>query len=355
MNTHGGYFGKNKKKIIDFSVNLNPLGVPESVKAYIAQHLEALNTYPEIDGGTARVHLALRHGVDPNQVIMGNGAVELIYLLARTYKPEKVLVLHPTFNEYESAFLQCGAQCIRHILSEEDEFELKLNKLINQIKKEKPQVMVICNPNNPTGKYIQYNVIEEILLEINKYGGILMVDESFSSFEGLPTAISLVHHGNLFLLRSMTKYFAIAGIRLGYGIGSEKIINALKKHKEPWTLNTIASEIVDVLIKDMDYHTKTQQWYRKEKKYFKNQLDKIPFLYVYDSKVNFFLVKSEISSDLLKEKLLEKGFYIRTCHDFLTLEDRFIRLALKNRDENKKLIEALYEISDELTDKAINE
>lgn len=355
MNTHGGYYGKNKKKIIDFSVNLNPLGVPDSVKDYIKDHLDALNTYPEIDASTARTHLALRHGIDINQVIMGNGAVELIYLLARTIKPKKVLILQPTFNEYERAFSQSGSACLGHCLKAEDDFAINLDALLNQIREDRPEVMVICNPNNPTGTYIEPEIMERIIIELKAYGGILMIDESFSSFEGLPTAVSLLHHGNLLLLRSMTKYYAIAGIRLGYGIGAEKIINNMKDHKEPWTINTIASEIVDVLITDTDYHMHTQKWYKDEKRYFKKQISQIPFLYTYDSKANFFLCKCDFGSNLLKSKLLEKGIYIRTCHDFTCLEDYFIRLALRNREENKKLFQALMNIYDEQSDKVINE
>jgi len=355
MNTHGGYYGKNKKKVIDFSVNLNPLGVPNSVKEHIIHHLDNLNTYPEIDASTARTHLALSHGVDFNQVMMGNGAVELIYLLARTIKPRKVLILQPTFNEYERSFNQCGSKCFGFHLKAEDDFKMNLDELLKQLKKIKPEVVIICNPNNPTGTYFGLELIEPIVMEMKAYGGILMIDESFSSFEGLPTAISLLHHGNLLLLRSMTKYYAIAGIRLGYGIGSEKMIRHMKDHKEPWTINTIASEIVDVLITDADYDAKTQKWYKEEKRYFKKQIDRIPFLYTYDSKANFFLCKSSFSSEVLKHQLLDRGIYIRTCHDFAYLEDAFIRLALRSREDNKKLFQALMEIDNQQSDQVINE
>ncbi|PKM52073.1 MAG: threonine-phosphate decarboxylase [Firmicutes bacterium HGW-Firmicutes-7] len=348
MNIHGGYFGKNRKKILDFSVNLNPLGVPESVKDYIVNHLDALDTYPEIEAKTAREQLAVEYDLEASNIIMGNGAVELIYLLARTIKPKKVLLLQPTFNEYERAFVQSDSECINYSLNSEKAFALELEGILDMIVTNKPEVMIVCNPNNPTGTYIGNNILEKIIKTLKLHGGILMVDESFSAFENLPTAVSLLHHGNVFLLRSMTKYYAIAGIRLGYGMGAETIIEKMKLHKEPWTLNAIACNIVDVLLKDKEYQFKTKEWYKEEKAYFLENLKKVPFLHAFESKANFFLCRCALDSSELKNRLLEKGIYIRTCNDFVNLEEKYIRLAIRQRVENKQLFQMLFDIADEI-------
>ncbi|PKM94749.1 MAG: threonine-phosphate decarboxylase [Firmicutes bacterium HGW-Firmicutes-1] len=351
MNVHGGYFGNNRKEILDFSVNLNPLGVPESVKNNIINNLGALDTYPEIEARTAREHLAREYGLKSSNIIMGNGAVELIYLLAKTVKPKKVLLVQPTFNEYERAFKQSNTECIHYFLKANDDFELNLEDLFYTILIHKPEVMVMCNPNNPTASYIENDSIEKILEALKSYGGILMIDESFSAFENLPTAISLLHHENLFLLRSMTKYYSIAGIRLGYGIGAESITGQMQLQKEPWTLNSIACNIVEVLLQDKEYQLKTQKWYQEEKNYFVENIKKIPFLYTFDSKANFFLCRCEIDSEEIKNRLLAKGIFIRTCNDFTSLEGKYIRIALRSRVENKLFFEALLEIQEDLKEK----
>jgi len=351
MNVHGGYYGSSKKKILDFSVNLNPLGVPKSVKAYIVNNLGALDTYPEIEARTARQHLAREHGLKSSNIIMGNGAVELIYLLAKTVKPKKVLLLQPTFNEYERAFRQSDAECIHYFLKANDDFELNLEDLLYTILIHKPEVMVMCNPNNPTASYIENEAIEKIIEALKSYGGILMIDESFSAFENLPTAISLLYYDNLFLLRSMTKYYAIAGIRLGYGIGAERIIDQMHLQKEPWTLNTIACNIVEVLLKDEEYQLKTKKWYKEEKANFLENIKNIFFLSVFESKANFFLCQCEFDSAELKNRLLEKGIFIRTCHDFPSLEGNYIRIALRSRAENILFFEALIAIQEALKEK----
>ncbi len=351
MNVHGGYNGNKKEKVLDFSVNLNPLGVPESVKAYIVNNLGALDTYPEIEARTARQYLAREHGLESSNIIMGNGAVELIYLLAKTVKPKKVLLIQPTFSEYERAFRLSDAECIHYFLKSDDDFKLDLEDLLYTILIHKPGVMVMCNPNNPTATYIKNKAIKKIIEALKSYGGILMIDESFSAFENMPTAISLLYYDNLFLLRSMTKYYAIAGIRLGYGIGAKEIIDQMQLQKEPWTLNAIASNIVEVLLKDEEYQLKTKKWYKEEKAYFLEGIKKIHFLTVFESKANFFLCHCEFDSEELKSRLLEKGIFIRTCHDFASLEGKYIRIALRNRAENRLLFEALIAIQEALKEK----
>ncbi|MBC7958894.1 MAG: threonine-phosphate decarboxylase [Vallitaleaceae bacterium] len=343
MNKHGGYFG-NQKDMLDFSVNLNPLGFPEAARDFMVEELQRLENYPEPHSIEARAAIAQKLLVHSDQIIMGNGATELIYLFARAVKAKKVLLLQPTFNEYERAFLQYGAQCIYHILKPEDGFSLNLEHLQAEILANRPEVVVLCNPNNPTGSYIEKEQIQQILTTLSSYSGYLMVDESFYEFEEQPTALSLLPEKNLFLIRSMTKFYAIAGIRLGYGLGHISLIALLNTYKEPWTLNAFASHMVPYLLGDTDYYIQTQQWYHEERAYMRAQLKTISYLKVFATHANFFLCQTERLSQELMTKLQEKGIYIRTCEDFVGLEKNFIRLALRSRQENEQLIKVLKSI-----------
>lgn len=344
MNKHGGYYGQ-KKDVLDFSVNLNPLGVPETVRTFMMEQLQRLEYYPEPTSIEAREALGNKLLLKSGQVIMGNGATELIYLFARTIQAKRVLLLQPTFNEYERAFKQYGAQCTYHYLQPEDSFSLNCEMLLDEIRLNKPEVVVICNPNNPTGSYIESEKIEEILLTLNRYNGYLLVDESFAEFENQGTAISLLEHPKLLLIRSLTKFYAIAGIRLGYGLGHEALIEQMNDYKEPWTLNGFASHMVPYLLQDKAYQDQTQTWYFKEKAYMEEQLKTIPFLTVFPSYANFFLCRTFIPNKILMKELMKYDIYIRTCEDFKGLKNEFVRLALRSRPENEQLIKALKNIN----------
>lgn len=337
MNKHGGYFGK-QRNVLDFSVNLNPLGFPEAARDFMFKELQRLEHYPEPYSIEARTALAEKLSVNSEQVIMGNGATELIYLFARTIKARKVLLLQPTFNEYERAFLQYGATCIHHILHPDDGFTLKFEQMKADILEHKPEVVVLCNPNNPTGSYLEKEKIEQMIRLLSTFGGYLMIDESFYEFEDQPTALSLVTEENLFLIRSMTKFYAIAGIRLGYGIGHINLIHKLNTYKEPWTMNAFASHMVPCLLEDKNYSLQTRKWYQQEKVWFRDQLNSISFLKPFETYANFFLCHTKLENQKLLPRLMESGIYIRTCEDFIGLENNYIRLALRSHQENERLL-----------------
>jgi len=345
MNKHGGYYG-DQKHVLDFSVNINPLGLPSSVIKRLETLTDDLVNYPEPDSLKARV--AIAHAINTEDalnltyenIIMGNGATELIYLFARSIKPKKVLLLQPTFNEYERAFRQAGSKCIYFQVTEATEFRVDEYSLMRTIIKIQPDVVVVCNPNNPTGSYIPKDMLKRIYTAIDSYHGYLLIDESFYEFERQPTATELVEK-KCMIIRSMTKYYAIAGIRLGYGIGSTKLIRLLEEMKEPWSVNGLATAIVPDLLTDWDFQEKTNQWYKEEKQWMQHELESLPNLIVYSSSTNYFFCKVTISSGLQCEKLLEDGIYIRTCEDFVGLDSHYVRLAVKKHEDNKTLISVL--------------
>ncbi|MTI46588.1 MAG: threonine-phosphate decarboxylase [Firmicutes bacterium] len=345
MNKHGGYFGENTKEVMDFSVNVNPLGPSEKLIKELKDKLNTIIRYPEIDGETSKNILAEYLSIHPEEIILGNGATELIYLFARALKPKRVLIIEPTFTEYRRAFEMTESDIYSYISRETNDFRWYKEELLKEIRKIKPEVIVLCNPNNPTGVFIDKSEIENILIKMEDIKATIFIDESFIDFTDKESSISLIREYPIYILRSMTKFYAIPGLRLGYGIGNKNIISRLNEMKEPWTLNALALGSTPKLLEDKEYRKEVMNWYTREKKFLYKELKGIRYLDVFSSEGNFFLCKLKKSNAKeLKTRLLKENINIRTCEDFLSLDDRYIRLAVRSREDNIKLITALKEI-----------
>jgi threonine-phosphate decarboxylase len=339
MNKHGGYLGDDK--VIDFSVNINPLGPPKKALERMVEVLDGIRYYPEIDGGETRAFLARRLGIQAGEIILGNGATELIYLFSRSMTIGKALILQPTFSEYNRAFTLAGTEVYPYLSEEGDCFKVNIARLIDKIEEIRPSVIVICNPNNPTGTYIEPHLVQELLETVDQ-GTYFFIDESFVGFqvEGLP--LELVREHPVFILRSMTKFYGIPGIRLGYGVGSKELIARMQRFKEPWTLNYLALELAKLLMDDKGYVYETRKWLFEEKDFLYTGLKELESLRVFPSHSNFYLCKTlDTDGEALKRELLTSGIYIRTCQDFFGLGRDFFRVAIKTRPENLRLLEGL--------------
>ena len=251
MDFHGGniykiFREKNIKEILDYSSNINPYGIPESLKKKIVENTEILERYPDPDYVELREKIALLNKVDISNVIIGNGATEIIFLFMKVIKPEKVLIVSPTFGEYERALRASENKEMKieyFELEEKDEFKLNIEKLKKELEK-KYDLVIMCNPNNPTGKFMKLSETEKILKECNKYETKLFVDEAFIEFleDGYKESIINTDENkqNLFVTRAFTKFFAIPGLRLGYGIFFNKNLGKkIAEKKEPWSVNNI--------------------------------------------------------------------------------------------------------------------
>ena len=366
MDFHGGniykiFREKNITEILDYSSNINPYGVPESLKQKITENIGILERYPDPDYVELREKLAQLNKVELENIVLGNGATEAIFLFIKVIKPEKVLIVSPTFGEYERAVRVCKNSESQKIeieyfeLEEKDEFRLNIGKLKKELEK-KYDLVIICNPNNPTGKFLKMAETEEILRECNKYDTKLFIDEAFIEFleDGLKE--SIVNSGenkkNLFVTRAFTKFFAIPGLRLGYGIYFDKNLEKkIAEKKEPWSVNNIAEMAGITVLDDTEYIEKTLNWITEEKKYMYEKLNEISGIKPYKSEVNFICVKIKdelISKGLnvkkLREKMMEEGILIRDASNFKFLDERFFRLAIKDRKSNDRVIETLRKI-----------
>ncbi|WP_120170082.1 threonine-phosphate decarboxylase CobD [Thermohalobacter berrensis] len=345
MNKHGGYYGK-KNNVIDFSVNINPLGVSEKVLEKLKESLKNIVKYPEIDGLSARKKLAEKLGLDYKEIILGNGATELIYLFAKSIKAKKVIIIQPTFTEYKRAFKINGSKVYHFVTDKRDNFNIDITSLITKIKEVKPEVVIICNPNNPTGTFTEIERIIPVVNVLNEIGGFLFVDESFIDFTNEKSYLKLIYKYPIFIIRSMTKFFAVPGLRLGYGIGNKKIINRLNQYKEPWTLNSLSLDIIPTLLEDAEYIKMVEKWCNSQKEFLFSKLKDLDYIDVFPSKSNFYLCKLKKGNvNILKDKLLKRNIFIRTCEDFYALDDSFFRIAVKRESENMKLIEALKDMT----------
>lgn len=381
MDFHGGniykvFREKNIKEILDYSSNINPYGIPESLKSRIIKNLEILERYPDPDYVELREKLANLNNVNLSDIILGNGATEIIFLFMKVINPKKILIVSPTFGEYERAVKAVGTSrnsidlsCsddnknienkeieIEYFeLKESDDFKLNIGNLKNQLEK-KYDLLIICNPNNPTGKFLKLAQTEEILKECNKYDTKLFIDEAFIEFlaDGMKESIINTEENkkNLFVTRAFTKFFAIPGLRLGYGMYFDKELEQkISEKKEPWSVNNIAELAGLTVLDDTEYIEKTLKWITKEKIYMYEKLNEISGIKVYETEVNFITGKIDeklfsegLNVKVLREKMLEQGILIRDASNFKFLDERFFRLAIKDRTSNDRVIEAMKEI-----------
>jgi threonine-phosphate decarboxylase len=354
MELHGGniykvekQFNISKKDIIDFSSNINPLGISKNLKKEITGNLDMLQNYPDPEYSDLKQTIAEYSRTDIENVLAGNGATELIFLFARTIKFKKALIVAPAFIEYALALGRSGTKIDYFRQEEKDGFVLNPDRLIKKLYGDY-DLLVLCNPNNPTSGFTSTDKIIGIIKAAKKYGITVMLDESFIEFVDPVLVVqntdAFRRFGNLFLLRSLTKFFAIPGLRLGYALAFNKdLYSKIKKSQEPWTVNQIADLAGRVLLKDKEYIEASAGIIEKERKFLYDNLCEIKWLAVYKPYANFILLKlmnnftsSELKTELLKHKLL-----IRDASNFKFLNNKFVRIAVKDEQSNELLLRQL--------------
>ena len=337
-------FGKNENDIIDFSSNVNPHIISDLGK-YVLEGLEKSRSYPDINYTNLRNNISDYIKVDSELIIPGNGATEIIYLLMKSIK-KRLAILNPTFSEYGRGAKLNNLEIIDFHLKEENNFSIDLDEI--QKNMDKFDSLFVCNPNNPNGKVKDLNELLDLMIENDK---LLIVDETFMEFVGEEEKYSLINKieqtPNLFILKAVTKFFGMPGLRLGYGVTSNKqIINNIYEYKEPWTINSFAENLSNYLFKDKEYIKSSKDYYINERKFMLEELRKISRLKVYDTDTNFVLIKlDDDEANSLKLELFEKyNILIRDASNFIGLDKSYIRVAIKSHNDNKVLIESLRKI-----------
>ena len=339
-------FGIDPGGILDFSVNTNPLGPPAEITELLRESTALAAVYPEPDCGVLRSAAAAFYGAGPEQIIAANGAVELIYLVAQVLRPSTVLILDPTFKEYEIACRLQGASVKHFLLPPRQDFLPDLPQLIRATRG--VDLVWLCNPNNPTGSLTPPEVLRPFLEHCRIRGIFLVVDESFLLFHPrwreltcIPEATS---GGGVLVLQSLTKFYGIPGLRLGCGIGSAEVITRLSPHQPPWHVNGLAQAAAGVALKAGDYARRTVSLVRGERHFLASSLAELRLVRkVYPSAANFLLLELQppATAPGVWEQLARRGVLVRDCSNFGWPGDRFIRVAVKDRARNTLLLERL--------------
>ncbi len=343
---HGGKIpSKNSdQKIIDFSSNITPLGIPSSVKSIIKKNFDKIGFYPDPNSEQITLNLEKYTHLPKSNIIVGNGAIEILYNFCYAFlsKTTKVLIHIPTFQEYETAVKlnDCKISYFKSINLSKD-----LDSFILQIPKN--GCIFLCNPNNPTGELLSKKELLAIIIKAKKLKTLVFIDECF--IELVPdydeSVISYVKkYDNLFILRSLTKSFGLPGIRIGYACGSKEIIKILQKIKIPWSVNSIAQDAANEVIKNKSHITKSKFIIKKELKYLNKLISSIDGFECIPSSTNFILIKTKYNSTYLQKKLLKNKILIRDCKNFRGLNEHYFRIAVKSHRDNVKLVSALESI-----------
>ncbi len=354
--SHGGNIyllaeelGIREDEVVDFSASINPLGVPESVQAALHGNMKCLFNYPDPDARSLRLKTAERIGVSPDSIICGNGSTELIYLVVRALKPASVLIPAPTFSEYERAVKQLDSEIKYFHLREEDNFDINADEFIAAMggalhdsglttHGSGPFDMAfLCNPNNPTGRLIRRGDMLKIADAAKALNCTLVVDEAFIDFCPAASIVDEVaNNPNLIVLRSLTKIYALSGLRVGYAVLPPSSSSAVREAKEPWTVNTLAQIAGVAALDDDAYVTRSLGLIEKEKRTIEEGLMRmgIPFV---PSAVNYYLVRMEKAQEMASH-LKQKGILVRSCSNFIGLNGSYIRVAVKSALDNIRLL-----------------
>lgn len=351
--SHGGNIYNISKKyniksgrIIDYSINLNPSGFPKCLKKNIIKALNMIDKYPDPDYEELTDSLSDYRNISREYILPGNGAAEIIYQFIKILTPSKTLIIQPTFTEYERALKSAGCETVYFKLDEKDDFHIDIQKLKKELLK-KYDLLVICNPNNPTGKLYDKNLMFDIVKAAYDSETFVMIDESFMEFtdEGLLNSFTenVSSFNNVFIVSSLTKYFSIPGLRLGYGITfNHEIIEKYNSYKLLWSINCFASSISRGILKDKRFMEYSKKILLKEKKFIYENICLNSAVKIYNSDVNFFLIKllNGMNGAFVKEKMLAKGILVRDCSNFHFLDDSFIRIGIKDRRSNLLMLNA---------------
>lgn len=352
-NIHGGdldIISRNynipKDKIINFAGNVNPLGLPHSVKEIITKNADSVINYPDVSYIDLRRAISEYTGVNPKNIMVGNGSTELISLFIKTVAPKMSIVISPAYSEYLKEIKKAGSEYTLLPLEEEQSFHLNIDNLNIT---ENTDLIVLCNPNNPTGSYLSIDEIEQILIKCKNNNTFLMIDETYVEFSEPAQHVSAMplieKYDNLFIIRGTSKFFACPGLRLGYGACSnEEFKNKINEGKDPWSVNTLAALAGEVMFTDREFINNTIKLINSEREYVFKELSKIKDLKLFKTQSNFILAKilrKYITSSYVFEQMIKEQLLIRDAKDFPYLNDSFIRFCILDRESNNKLIEKM--------------
>lgn len=365
MGQHGGdiyseeiqkQIAKEDRKFLDFSANINPLGMPAGVRLAVMEALDKAEHYPDPESRKLKHALAEYHEVPEEALICGNGGADLIYRLAYGTKPAHALLTAPTFLEYEEALKQVGTKI--HIYEMQPDYRVR-EDILEQMT-EDMDVMFLCNPNNPTGFAVEREALIPLLEYCEERGIVCVVDECFIEFLDEPERFSVmkeVRSGRfrrLFILKAFTKLYAMAGLRLGYGISLDReLLEAMDGCRQPWSVSGPAQSAGEAALGETEYVNRARELVKRERSWLKAQMEGLG-LFVYDSRANYLFFRDPAQARArtpeacsLYDACLKNGVLIRSCANYRGLDGRFYRICVKDRANNETFIRVLKKAMEE--------
>lgn len=340
---HGGDIyspAPNGKKWIDFSANINPLGMPERVKKALVDNLNSYSSYPDPFCRELRQAISESENVPVSMIECGNGAADLIFRLIYAIKPKKALLLAPTFAEYETALSAVDCELSFFYLSADHNFlwNEELLKLIPGT-----DIVILCNPNNPTGMAAQRELLLKVAEQCRKYQSFLLVDECFMDFvreqEQYTFQNDLKRYPCVAVLKAFTKLYAMAGLRLGYLLCADTVLlQRLKNYGQPWSVSTVAEKCGVAALSCQEYVIRSLSLIEQERGYLSENMKRLG-IRVYPSQANYLLFWCGDTN--LKEKLIAFGILIRDCSDYRGLEKGYYRIAVKYHKDNEYFLHCI--------------
>lgn len=346
---HGGDVYRNEVEL-DFSVSVNPIGVSQEIKDSFNKINEDCSLYPDPEYVELREAIAREHGVKANHVVCGNGASEIILGLVHSIKPKKILIPVPTFSGYERATIGSGAAVKFWHLKEENDFHIE-SDIIWELENGYDMVF-ICNPGNPTGALLNGRLLAKIIELCEEKRTWLVLDNCFMDFirpdKGLGELIE--RYKRLIVIKAFTKYYGIPGVRLGYALsGDARMLMNLKLHLPEWNVSSIAQRAGVAALNSKDYYSNTINLIATERKFLVQELKRVfseagKSVRIFNGQANYIMFKTDVElyQELLKQKIL-----IRNCANYRLLGPGYYRIAVKNHEDNQRLIEAIRKIVNE--------
>lgn len=343
-------YGIKKEEITSFSANVNPLGISPVLRRTLSEKIDAITTYPDRDYVSLRKCIADYTGTDLEHIIVGNGSTELISLFIQIEHPKKAVVIGPSYSEYEREIALGGGTTLYYPLREEDGFFLNTVDFISQLKDD-IDLLVLCNPNNPTSTCITKKSMRLILDACLQHGIYVMVDETYVEFADNMEQITCVpltnYYNNLVILRGTSKFFAAPGLRLGYAVtGNRDLIKMINTRKNPWTINSLAAIAGEIMFQDEAYIRETKTLISAERRRMYELFSARDDFKVYEPSGNFMLVKilkPHLTSQDLFDRAIRRAMMIRDCSTFPFLDDKFIRFCFMMPDMNDALAACILE------------
>lgn len=334
-NEHGGNIFE-REIVYDFSANLNPLGMPESVKNALQKSISEWEKYPDPFCRSLVKKLSERENFPPENIVCGNGAADVIFRIVQTVKPQKAVVCEPSFSEYSKALTQSGSEISAYFLSEKSGFAL--DEKILEMLDESVQMLILCTPNNPTGRTIDSELLRRICEKCEANDIVFLCDECFIDFTENAAHAEQFINPNIVVLKAFTKIYAMAGLRLGYALfGDAELAEKVRRNGQFWSVSAPAQTAGEAALDEKNYLEKTLELAKKEREFLTENLRNFGFK-VYPSEANFILFYTKISLD---EMLLSEKILIRNCANFDGLEQGYFRIAVRPHEENSALVSAI--------------